>query len=42
MTAFFTCMAKFTDVEDKCASERRALTNCATAAVSASAAERAE
>jgi len=34
MTAFFTCMAKAgTDVEDKCAAERRALTNCATAAV---------
>ncbi len=33
MNAFFNCMAKFTDVEDKCAAERRALTNCATAAV---------
>lgn len=33
MTAFFICMGKFTDVEDKCAAERRALTNCATAAV---------
>ncbi|KAL4445874.1 hypothetical protein ABPG77_009073 [Micractinium sp. CCAP 211/92] len=32
MNAFFNCMAKFTDVEDKCAAERRALTNCATAA----------
>lgn len=32
MTAFFTCMAKFSDVEDKCGAERRALTNCATAA----------
>lgn len=36
MTAFFTCMAKFTDTEDKCAAERRALTNCSTAAVSRS------
>lgn len=34
MTSFFTCMAKFMDVEDKCAAERRALTNCTTAAVS--------
>lgn len=35
MNSFFTCMAKFTDVEDKCTAEMRALTNCATAAVSA-------
>lgn len=34
LNAFFGCMAKFTDVEDKCVAERRALTNCATAAVS--------
>ena len=33
MNAFFGCMAKFADVEVKCAAERRALTNCATAAV---------
>lgn len=33
MTSFFACMAKSMDVEDKCAAERRALTNCATAAV---------
>lgn len=33
MTSFFTCMAKFMDVEDKCAAERRALTNCTTAAM---------
>ncbi|PSC67858.1 hypothetical protein C2E20_8515 [Micractinium conductrix] len=32
LNAFFGCMAKFTDVEDKCVAERRALTNCATAA----------
>ena len=34
MTAFFTCMTKFTDIEEKCMAEKRALTNCATAAVS--------
>jgi hypothetical protein len=34
MTAFFTCMVKFTDIEEKCMAEKRALTNCATAAVS--------
>lgn len=32
MTAFFTCMVKFTDIEEKCMAEKRALTNCATAA----------
>ncbi|KAL4425724.1 hypothetical protein ABPG75_009740 [Micractinium tetrahymenae] len=32
MNAFFNCMAKFTETEDKCAAERRVLTNCATAA----------
>ncbi|EFN57725.1 hypothetical protein CHLNCDRAFT_142966 [Chlorella variabilis] len=32
LNAFFTCMAKSIDVEDKCVAERRALTNCATAA----------
>lgn len=37
LNAFFTCMAKSIDVEDKCVAERRALTNCATAAVGGSA-----
>ncbi|KAI3438632.1 hypothetical protein D9Q98_001054 [Chlorella vulgaris] len=33
LNAFFSCMAlRGADVEDKCAQERRALTNCATAA----------